>query len=274
MKIVSFWHGPRIRNLDMVCVASWVKLGYEVEIYSFAPIEAVPQGVVLRDAAEVLSAKYLEMLKPVYRQARQSWQPVVNYSDLFRIALMQQGRGLWLDMDIALFRPLQIDPARPYFAWEDRSRIGSPVFYVPQGEAMLADYGKLFETPDLMPHWLGFVRGWLRPTVWRAMGRQFSPPDLGITIYGNDAFTRLAKKHDLARFALPKRSFYAWNAAETMRFYDPAHGEDLQGDPAVFGLHVHHKPHPNLWPAPGSLFARTIADVADLLPPMQWEGRD
>lgn len=271
VRISSLWFSGPVRNLDLVCMASWVGLGFEVDLYSFDAPPALPRGVRLRDAGEVLSRDYVERLVPLHRKDRRRWQPVANYSDLFRVALMRQGRGLWLDTDVLLFRHFEPDPARPFFAWEDRVRIGSPVFYVPQGHAMLEDYARLFDSPELMPHWLGFRRRVLRQAVWRMLGVRYSPPDLGITIYGNDAFSRLAKKHGIAREALPRRSFYPWHADETLRFFDPAHGGDLWEDPHVLGLHVHRKPYPNRRPAPGSMFARAAERYAPLLPGMVWE---
>lgn len=270
MRIASFWHSGPLRNLDAVCVASWVKLGFEVDIYRFGAISGLPDGVVELDANEVLSADWMDRINPILHPERRARQQMMNYSDLFRVALMQQGRGLWLDTDVFLFRPFSVDPARPFFAWEDWHRIGSPVFYIPQGHEMLADYARVYDSPNLMPHWLGFRRRVLKPLIWRLQGKAFSPADLGLTIYGNDAFTRLARKHRLTGNALEKRSFYAWNAAETMRFYDPAHGEAFWDDPRVLGLHVHHKPAPNKRPEPGSIYARAVAQVGDILPDLVW----
>ena len=126
MRIVSLWYSGPMRNLEKVCVASWVRLGFEVEIYSFAPIAGLPRGVVARDAAEILSPHWLDRIDPILHPARRDRQRIMNYSDLFRVALMQKARGLWLDTDMCLFRPFNVPADRPFFAWEDRHRIGSP----------------------------------------------------------------------------------------------------------------------------------------------------
>lgn len=271
MRLVSLWLSGPIRNLDRVCMASWLRLGHEVDLYSFGPVEGLPAGARLLDAREVLSPDWMDKINPQRRPELKDRQRIMNYSDLFRIALMQQGRGLWLDTDVMLFQRLEVDENRPYFAWEDRTRIGSPVFYVPRGNPMLADYQRVYESPDLMPHWLGFRRRVLKPLVWRLRGQDWSPADLGLTIYGNDAFTRLAKKHGLARHALPTRSFYAWNGKETGRFFDPAHADDFAGDARVLGLHVHWKQDPNRRPRPGSMFDRAWQEVRALVPDIPWQ---
>lgn len=270
MRIATFWHSGRLRNMETLCLASWLEAGFEVDLYSYGPVEGLPEGVVLKPADAVLPESLLRKLLPVLHTQRRGFQPMMNFSDLFRVKLQERGAGLWLDCDVLLFRHFEVDPARPFFAWEDRHRIGSPVFYLPQDNPMIADYLRVLETPDLMPHWLGFRRGVLRPTYWRLLGRRFSPADLGITIYGNDAFSQLARKHDLLRHALGVRAFYAWNGKETLRFYDADVRERLEDDPAVFGLHIHRKRHPIPRPAAGSLYGRMLDRLAARLPDLAW----
>lgn len=269
-KIAMLWISGPLRNIEKLCIASWIGNGHEVDVYSYGEIPDLPPGATPRDAGEVLSSEYIERLKPVAHVDRQRWQPLMNFSDLFRVKLMEQGRGLWLDGDVLLLRPIDFDPTLPYFAWEDWHRIGSPVFYLPKGAPFIEDYNRVYDSPDLMPPWLGFRRRVLKPLLWKLRGLPYSPPDLGITIYGNDAFTRLARKHRLTRHALPKRSFYAWNAEQTNRFYDAAHGEALLGDDEVIGIHIHHKGHINERPAEGSLYARAIERFSEHISALDW----
>ncbi len=271
MRIATLWHSGPLRDMETLCLASWLDAGFEVDLYSFGPVSGVPDGVTLRPAQDVLSDSLLQKLLPVLRKDRRKFQPMMNFSDLFRVKLQERGAGMWLDCDVLLFRPFAVDPAKPFFAWEDHHRIGSPVFYLPQGHPMIADYLRVLDTPDLMPHWLGFKRGVLKPALWRLLRRPFSPPDLGITIYGNDAFTRLAHKHGLTGHALPVRRFYPWNGKETLRFYRADVAERLEDDPAVLGLHIHHKLHPIPRPPADSLYGRMLDRLAHRLPPMTWQ---
>lgn len=94
-------------------------------------------------------------------------------------------------------------------------------FLSAQTSVILKDYLKVLNEPNLMPHWLGFKRRVLKPLMFKLLGKQFSPVDLGITVYGNDAFTRLVKKHHMISAALPQQSFYYWVGKDTLRFYDP-----------------------------------------------------
>jgi hypothetical protein len=270
LKIASLWHSGPLRNIERLCLASWIEAGAEVDLYTYGPVQGVPDGVRLCPGPAVLDDALLARLQPILRKDRQAWQPMMNFSDLFRVRLQALGAGLWLDGDVFLFRPFAHDPAKPYFAWEDHHRIGASVFYLPPDSPMVADYLRVLEDPDLWPHWLGFRRGVLKPAAWRLLGRPFSAPDLGITVYGNDAFSRLARKHGLLHHALGTRAFYAWNGKETLRFYDPEWPERLEDDPAVTGLHIHHKRHPIPYPPQGSLYDRMLRRLAHRLPAMDW----
>ncbi|WP_102224397.1 hypothetical protein [Acidimangrovimonas sediminis] len=270
MRLATFWRTGPLRNIETLCLASWVEAGAEVDLYSFGPVTGVPEGVRLLPASDVLSESYMELLVPLRHPDREVWQPMVNYSDLFRMKLMEQGRGMWLDGDVLLFRPFEIDTSKPFFAWEDSHRIGSPVFYLPPDNPMIADYNRLYDSPTLMPHWLGWKRGVFKPLIYRLTGQRFTPPDLGITIYGNDAFTRLATKHGQLGHAIGTRAFYAWNGKETAQFYKPGPVEALEEDPGVIGLHVHYKGAPNTRPPESSLYARMVKRLGHRLPPMNW----
>lgn len=48
-----------------------------------------------------------------------SWRDwtILQFSDYFRIRLMAERAGLWLDADVLLLKPVEIDPTKPYFAW-------------------------------------------------------------------------------------------------------------------------------------------------------------
>ena len=66
-----------------------------------------------------------------------SWRDwtTLQFSDFFRMRLMAQKAGLWLDADVLLLKPVEIDPAKPYFAWERPRQLGNSVLYLPAGRS-------------------------------------------------------------------------------------------------------------------------------------------
>ncbi len=239
-RVASLWVEGPIRLVDQVCLKSMVRAGLDVTLYHYGPLQNVPSGVKLEDARAVLDIGLLDRLR-LLKQKERTWQPVANFSDFFRIFLQKYELGLWLDSDVFVFRYFEYDKDRPFFAKEDKRRIGSPVFYLPPDHPIIAEYEDLIAQPELMPNWLGFWRGKVRPAWWRLTGQKFLPPDLGITIYGNDAFTRLAKRHDCYHLALPQASFYALNGKETDRLFQNFDFRFLMENEAHKGIHIHRK---------------------------------
>ena len=92
-----------------------------------------------------------------------------------------------------------------------------------------------------MPNWLGFIRGKLRPFIWTLLRQKFSPSDLGITIYGNDGFSRLARRHNCFKEALNKDLFFHWTGNETNRLFQKANFKYLINNPKHLGIHIHRK---------------------------------
>lgn len=240
-KIATMWGSGSLRKIDNICLASMVANGMDVTLYVYGHVDNVPAGVKVADGNEILDFALVERLKLVKKTFRNHIQPLVNFSDFFRIFLQKYEKGLWLDSDVFLFRPFEYDTSKVYFAHEDRVRIGSPVFYLPKDHPIIAEYENLIAQDELMPNWLGIRRGIIKPLWWRMTGQKFSPPDLGITIYGNDAFTRLAKRHNCYKEALPKHVFYHWTGKKTDQLFKNVPFDFLLNDPKHVGIHIHRK---------------------------------
>ena len=214
----------------------------DVTLFTYGDVPNIPSGVNVVDGEAVLPLKMIERLTPVYRKDRASWQPAMNFSDLFRVKCQEMELGLWLDTDVFLFRSLEYDTEEVYFAKENFYRIGSPVFYVPAKHPMCLDYMAFVNNvSNPFPDWMGVRRGILKRRMFDFLGIEYSAPDLGITIYGNDAFTRLAKRHDCYRLARPKRSFYYWNGRKTELLFEDRDYRFFLDDPRHIGIHIHRK---------------------------------
>ena len=253
--IVTFWHG-RLDRLRQVCLRSQVAAGHKVTLYSFDPIPGLPDGVGNAEAEAILPEAFSERLRPA--QPDGSWRDwtLLQFSDFFRMRLMAARAGLWLDADVLLLRTIELDPAKPYFAWERRRQLGNSVLYLPGDDAIVAAYTRLLASDDLEPDWLSVSHRLLlalRPLI----GRSGRAADLRVAIYGPASLTALARRHGELQYALPKRSFYAVHA-EPKRFFQPSDFSALITDPAVIGLHLSPKGRSKQPPVPGSLYAWAI----------------
>ena len=251
-EIVTFWHGP-MDALRQTCLRSQLAAGHKVTVYSFDTIPGLPAGVANAEAEAILPHAFSERLRPP--QPDGSWRDwtILQFSDFFRMKLMAKGLGLWLDADVLLLKPVEIDPAKPYFAWERPRQLGNSVLYLPAAHGIVAAFAELMEQEELTPNWLS-VRHRITFMMRRLRGGSNRLSDIRVAIYGPAALTALARRTGELQNALPKQSFYAVHA-EPKLFFDPSSYLGLVTDPAIIGLHISPKGRGGEKPVPGSLYA-------------------
>jgi hypothetical protein len=250
--VVTFWHGP-LDPLRQLCLRSQVAAGHTVTVYSFEPLGQLPDGVGNAEAEAILPHSFAERLRPAEPDG--SWRDwtILQFSDFFRMRLMAQRAGLWLDADVLLLKPVEIDPAKPYFAWERPRQLGNSVLYLPADDAIVAAFTSLMQQDELTPDWLA-LRHRLTFALRKLRGRSNRLSDIRLAIFGPAALTALARRAGELSYALPKKSFYAVHA-DPKRFFEPSDFSGLVADPEIIGLHISPKGRGNQPPVAGSLYA-------------------
>lgn len=90
----AFWHGPPLNAFHWACMRSFVGRGHGYRLYVYEPT-AVPEGVALMDASEVLSRDSL-----FFFQNPATGKPDLGpFSDLFRFKLLLTRGGWYVDID-------------------------------------------------------------------------------------------------------------------------------------------------------------------------------
>jgi hypothetical protein len=253
--IVTFWHGP-LDRLRQTCLRSQLAAGHKVTVYSFDTIAGLPDGIGSADAEAILPHAFSEKLRSP--ESDGSWRDwtTLQFSDFFRMRLMARGAGLWLDADVLLLKRIELDRAKPYFAWERPRQLGNSVLYLPPGDPIVTAFEDLMEQEELTPEWLS-LKHRLTFLAQRLRGGSNLVSDVRVAIYGPAALTALANRAGSAPDALPKKSFYAVHA-DAAQFFEPSDFAALIADPDVIGLHVSPKGRGNSAPIPGSLFAWAV----------------
>ncbi len=205
MDICTFWYGSRLREVDCICLASMVMTGQSVKLFAYGPIENVPPGVELHDAGSILPETVFTGLDPAYPNFR-SKRTIVQFSDIFRIMLMKYQQGVWLDTDVYLLKQFHPDPRKPYLARENRFRVGVSALYLPHDHPIIGEFEAYIAATYPLPRWLGLRRGKLRPLYYRLIGKEVTPASIGITVFGNDGISRLARKYGIFKNAAPGRT--------------------------------------------------------------------
>jgi len=250
--VVTFWHGP-LDALRLTCLRSQVAAGHKVTVYSFDPLAGLPDGVGNAEAEAILPHSFSERLRPP--QPDGSWRDwtILHSGDFFRMRLMAARAGLWLDADVLLLKPVEIDPAKPYFAWERPRQLGNSVLYLPPDDPIVTAFDNLMKQDELTPDWLA-LRHRLTFNLRRWRGGSNRLSDIRVAIFGPAALTALARRSNELRYALPKQSFYAVHAEpklffRTHRFFSTARrSRDHR-------LHVSPKGRGGQQPIRGSLYA-------------------
>jgi hypothetical protein len=250
--VVTFWHGP-LDSLRRTCLRSQVAAGHKVTVYSFEPIGQLPDGVGNAEAEAILPHSFSEKLRPA--QPDGSWRDwtILQFSDFFRMRLMARGAGLWLDADVLLLKPVEIDETKPFFAWERPRQLGNSVLYLPANHPIVVAFEGLMEQEELTPDWLA-LRHRLTFALRQLRGGSNRLSDIRIAIYGPASLTALARRIGELRRALPQKSFYAVHA-DPKRFFERSDFSKLISDPDIIGLHISPKGRGNQPPVPGSLYA-------------------
>src|SRR5258705_3387330 len=250
--VVTFWHGP-LDGLRLTCLRSQLAAGNKVTVYSLDPLPGLPDGVGNAEAEAILPHSFSERLRPPEPDG--SWRDwtILQFSDFFRMRLMAEKAGLWLDADVLLLKPVEIDPATPYFAWERPRQLGNSVLYLPPDDAIVRSFENLMEQEELTPDWLA-LRHRLTFTPRKLRGGSNRLSDIRVAIYGPASLTALPPRGGEIAHALPKQSFYAVHA-EPKLFFQPSDFSKLIADPEIIGFHISPQRRCTEQPVPGSLYA-------------------
>jgi len=116
MNIVqSLWIGPLLSPLQQMSVSSFLANGHPFHLYSYDPIDGVPEGTTLCDAATILPRESIFCYQNGFGKGSHS-----AFSNLFRYKLLLDRGGWWVDTDLVCLKPF--DFAAPYvFATETDS---------------------------------------------------------------------------------------------------------------------------------------------------------
>src|SRR5205823_12410854 len=215
--VATFWHGP-LDEFRLACLRSQVAAGHKVTVYSFEPVAQLPDGVGNAEAEAILPHAFSEKLRPPQPDGRWRDWTILQFSDFFRMRLMAKGAGLWLDADVLLLKPIEIDLAKPYFAWERRRQLGNSVLYLPSRDPIVLAFERLMQQEELTPDSLA-LRHRLTFAPRRLRGGSNRVSDVRLAIYGPAALTALASRAGTLPLALPRESFYAVHA-EPKLFFD------------------------------------------------------
>ncbi|HEX2804107.1 MAG TPA: hypothetical protein VHN55_09040 [Sphingomicrobium sp.] len=207
---VTLWVGDALGPVERACLRSILRHGHSVALYCYRKPAGIPAGVEVRDASAIL---------PQDRIPPEWWGRADLYSDWFRYVLLQRGLGTWVDSDIYLVAPLDME--KPYlFGVEDAPMLNNAVLRTPPDSPLLPRLLEPFvrrTTPRWMP-----LRKYL---PMRAREILTGRVDLAKIPWGTTsprALTALTLEYGLHDLAEPQERFYPMPWQQARWILDPA----------------------------------------------------
>lgn len=179
-----FWHGSLLSAYEQLSIASFLKQGHRVEVFSYGELN-LPPGATPMDAATVL---------PEHALSPYQAGGIATYADLFRYKLLYERGGIWADSDVLCLRPMDALPPA-CVGRQDDSSVAVGVMRFPAGHALA---GELYEHAAK-----------LGPSArWAQTGPQL--------------LTKLLPRHSDVK-VLPAHAFYPIHWSQAWRLVTPEH---------------------------------------------------
>lgn len=192
---VTLWIGDELGPVERACLRS-IARHHRMSLYCYNELRGVPDEVELRDASEILP----------YETVSAPWCARADlYSDWFRYELLRRGLGTWVDTDIYLLAPLDMESTY-LFGIESTKYLNNAVFRAPADSPLIP---RLLE-PFLKrrtPNWVPLHRYAARRARELLTGR-VDLTDLPWGTTSPIALSVLARKLGLAHLAQPQERFY------------------------------------------------------------------
>ncbi|MBE0578550.1 hypothetical protein [Devosia sp.] len=227
--IVSFWHGP-MSWLEALSIASFRRQGHRVEVYSYDPVEGLPEGAIARDAAEVLPREKLVFYKG-------KGTPGV-FSDHFRMMALRQARGVYADLDVYCVRPIA-GPPDYLMAYERPGSVNGAILHIPANAPLLDDLLGIFThtEPRLFEPHLPPLRR-IEVALRRMMGERVPAQDMQYGATGPMALTYHMRRRKLTGHVLPSEIFYPIPYEDIPALMQPGSSVDLAIGPNTLAIHL------------------------------------
>jgi hypothetical protein len=118
--INGLWIGPRLSLLEQLTIKSFLHHGHEFRLWTYDPVENVPEGAMICDASEILPRS--EMFS--YEPGTLIEKSVAGFSDVWRFAFLYQRGGWYVDMDLTCLRPFDFPQQ---ILIRKQNHVGTPV---------------------------------------------------------------------------------------------------------------------------------------------------
>jgi hypothetical protein len=135
LRIKSLWIGKELSPVELLCINSYLQNGHVFELYVYDRVGNIPQGVVLKDAQQIIPKS--EVFSITLGKHKNTFSMFSNY---FRYTLLYELGGWWSDLDIVCLK--HYDFKQEYVFSRERTRdqketVGSGIFKCPKSSRVM-----------------------------------------------------------------------------------------------------------------------------------------
>lgn len=249
----TLWVGNELGKLEQLCVLSGIAAGHPYHVYSYEPekLRGVPEGAEVRDARDVMPRERLV----AYAECN-SYALGANF---WRYEMLRQGRGYWVDLDVLVLKPFDLDQAY-VFGTEEQGTVNNAVMLAPSDSPLVDD---LVSLPSRIgrPPWYGPRRSF-QYFVRRVREGRLRVEDYPWGTFGPGLLGYLVGKHHLREFAAAPEVFYPISWRNVPMLYGPAEEVDAILTEKTLGIHLYNSQLRELAksaPPAGSYMARQFS---------------
>lgn len=98
--IQGLWVEGKLSVMEELCIRSFLAHGHEFHLYTYGDVPNTPAGATVKDAREILSEDRIFRYENGFGKGGLS-----GFANVFRLHLLFQRGGWWVDMDIICLRP-------------------------------------------------------------------------------------------------------------------------------------------------------------------------
>ncbi len=243
--VASLWVGRPLSWIEQLGLTSFTATGHKVVLYAYSPVQGVPEGVEVKDAAEIFEPS---------KDIRKNAGPAL-IADLFRLNLMKKTSDVWIDADMVAVKPLTVSESGFAIGFETEGRsVCNAVLRTPMDSAAIEMLIDFISNPHQEPPWL-------RRVVWKKISN--APEDQLLSqlfrakrpALGPLALTYALQQTGEISEARPREAFYSvpWQYKDVL--FNPYGGTDgwmseeteavHLWTSALSNYHKTRKPHPD-----------------------------
>jgi len=201
-QIAALWISDRLSFLEQLCLVSFRDVGHHVKLYTYEPVEGVPEGIEIADANKVLS-------RDNFLTHGRTGSPALH-SDLFRYKLLEKSeRTIWADTDAYCVKRFETDNGH-FYGWESDSVINGGVLGLPQDSEALGELLAFTSDEYAIPEWFDDeARAELEAR--KAAGNPVAAGEQPWGVWGPHALTHFLQKTGEAKYALAQDGLYPFS---------------------------------------------------------------